>query len=184
MRWLARGLTWSVILAVAAVLVTTVVLPRVAGGTPYTVLTGSMKPDLGPGTLVVVRPVDPGDVGIGTVITYQLKSGEPTVVTHRVVAVAMGPDGEPKFQTQGDANEVPDAAWVRPIQIKGQLWYSVPMLGRANTLLNGEQRQWAIYGVAALLLGYAAQMWVGAYRHRRLKDEEVRDAPREAPAPA
>ena len=46
-------------------------------------LTSSMEPGLPPGTLVIVKPIDPVDVRIGTVITYQLESGKPTVVTHR-----------------------------------------------------------------------------------------------------
>ena len=70
-----------------------------------------MKPSMPPGTLVVVRPTPVDEIGIGSVITYQVESGEPTVVTHRVVAQGIGATGEPVFRTQGDANDVPDATW-------------------------------------------------------------------------
>ncbi len=63
-------------------------MPRLGGATPYTVLTSSMEPEYPPGTLVVVRPVPIEEIGIGDVITYQLESGEPTVVTHRVVGLS------------------------------------------------------------------------------------------------
>ena len=84
--WCRRLAAWLVVGASLAALVVGVLLPRMAGATPYTVLTGSMTPNLPPGTLVVVRPVDAGTIGTDSVITYQLASGEPEVVTHRVVA--------------------------------------------------------------------------------------------------
>ncbi|RZI86995.1 MAG: signal peptidase I, partial [Microbacterium sp.] len=129
---------------------------------PYTVLTGSMRPDLPPGTLVVVRPVQIDDLAVGDVITYQLRSGRPTVVTHRVVASGFRADGTTVLTTQGDANGVPDVRPVRAEQVRGRLWYAVPHLGRVNTALDGAQRQTAVYVVAAALLLYAASMFVGA----------------------
>ena len=42
-----------------AVLALTIVIPRLTGSTPYTVLTGSMVPTYPPGTLIVVKPEDP-----------------------------------------------------------------------------------------------------------------------------
>lgn len=117
--WLGQVLAWSCVVAVAAVLTVTVLVPRLAGATPYTVLTGSMSPGLPAGSLVVVRPVAPDAVGVGAVITYQLESGEPAVATHRVVAVETAINGDLAFVTQGDANEVADAEPVRPVQIKG-----------------------------------------------------------------
>lgn len=167
MGWLGQVLAWSFVIAVAAVLAVTVVVPRFAGATPYTVLTSSMRPGMPPGTLVVVKPVDPAQLGVGEVVTYQLKSGEPAVVTHRVVAVTSAINGERTFVTQGDANEAPDPLPVRPVQIKGQRWYSVPYLGRVNTLLNGSQRQDGVIVVAVLLLAYAAFMFTGSIAERR-----------------
>ncbi len=167
--------TWSVILSAAAALMVSVAVPRIAGGTPYDVLTGSMRPDLPPGTLVVVRPTPIEDIAIGDVITYQLESGEATVVTHRVVGIGVGVDGDRVLQTQGDANEKFDPQPVREVQIKGELWYSVPQLGRLHQALTGQERQWAVYAVAFLLLGYAAMAWGGALRSRLRRREELDD---------
>ncbi len=44
---------------VVLVLGVVVVVPKVGGATAYTVLTGSMRPTMPPGTLVVVKPVKP-----------------------------------------------------------------------------------------------------------------------------
>lgn len=165
-RFASQVFLWLVILAAVAAVALAVAIPRIAGGTPYTVLTGSMEPDLPPGTLVVVRPVDAEDIALGDVITFQLESGKPTVATHRVVAVGTRLDGEQVFTTQGDANGIPDRNPVRAVQVQGRLWYSVPYLGHLNSVLTGRQRQSAVLVVAALLVGYAAFMFVAALRER------------------
>lgn len=163
---------WSVILVVAAVLAVAVLIPRLGGATPYTILTGSMTPGMPPGTLVVVKPVPMDQIGVGTVITYQLHSGEPTVVTHRVVAVGVNALDERVFTTQGDANEAADPAPVRPVQVRGERWYAVPKLGYLNTWLNGDQRQLAVYVVAGGLGMYALWMFGSSFVDRRRRDRE------------
>ncbi len=165
--WLGQVLAWCFVIATAGVLAVTVLVPRLGGATPYTVLTSSMEPGMPPGTLIVVKPVGPDELGVGTVITYQLESGQAPVVTHRVVAVETAINGERTFVTQGDANDAPDPEPVRPVQIRGRLWYDVPHLGHVNALLTGAQRQLVVYGVAALLLGYAAFMFATGFRGRR-----------------
>lgn len=165
--WLGQVLAWLVIGSVVIVLAVAVVIPRVAGATPYTILTSSMTPGMPPGTLVVVKPVSPDDISIGTVITYQLNSGDPTVVTHRVVAQGFDLAGNASFTTQGDANDSPDENPVLPVQIKGERWYSVPQLGRLTNVIDNDQRQIAVIAIVTALFGYAAIMFVGAARDRR-----------------
>ena len=165
--WVVHVLAWVVILGVVAALASAVLVPRLFGATPYAVLTSSMRPALPEGTLVVVRPAGPGTIGIGSVITYQITSGEPAVVTHRVVAQAVDGAGSPIYRTRGDANAAPDAGWVKPVQVKGKVWYAVPQLGRVNAALSGPDHQLAVYLAAAGLLGYAAFMFTGALRERR-----------------
>lgn len=172
-RWVCRVASWVVVLSAASVLVVGVLVPRLAGATPYTVLTGSMRPAMPPGTLVVVRPVDPEDIGVGTVVTYQLKSGDQSVVTHRVVTQGLDAQGAPIFRTQGDANDVPDELWVRPVQIRGEKWYSVPYLGYASNALTGDQRQVGVYSLAGLLLAYAASVYIKAIRRRLRRPDET-----------
>lgn len=165
MGWVGRVLAWMVILGIGSIVMIAVLIPRIAGATPYVVLTGSMRPAMPPGTLVVVKPVKGEDVAIGDVVTYQLKSGEPTVVTHRVVAMNSF-QGKPIFQTQGDANNAPDEKWVRQVQIRGVAWYAVPYLGYVTSAITGEQRRIALVVVVTFLLGYAGYMFVSAGRDR------------------
>ncbi len=166
-RFAATVLAYVVLLAAVGALLVAVVVPRLTGSTPYTVLTGSMSPHVPAGSLVVTRPVDPSTLRVGDVITYQLRSGRPTVVTHRISAMGVNARGERLITTQGDANDVPDAAPVRDVQVRGVVWYHVPYLGRVNSALDGSQRRLAVQVVAGGLLLYAAWMFGGAARARR-----------------
>jgi signal peptidase len=152
--------------AAIALLVIAVLVPMAAGGRAYTVLTGSMSPALEPGSLAMVKPVDTEDIGVGSVITYQLESDKPEVVTHRVVTMGLREDGSPVFRTKGDANATPDAAWVRPVQVVGSVWYAVPYVGRLNSLMNPQHRDLLVRAIAVSLLAYGLFELLLAARER------------------
>jgi signal peptidase I len=140
---------------VSATAITALVLvPRIAGATPYTILTGSMEPDMPPGTIVVVKPLPFDEIRQGDVITYQIESGKPMVVTHRVVGVDVVA-GETRLVTQGDANNAPDAVSVREVQVKGVVWYHVPWVGHATSLLDDSSKGIAVRVLGGALLAYA-----------------------------
>ena len=167
LSWFGQVLAWLVILGVVVILAAAVLVPRLSGATPYTVLTGSMEPTYPPGTLVVVKPVDQDRVRVGDVVTFQLESGKAAVATHRVTDIVHNLGGETRFITKGDANESPDPEQVRAVQVRGKLWYSIRYLGYASSAISGGQRQLAVYLAAAGLLGYASCMFVVAFRDRR-----------------
>lgn len=164
--WLWRVAVWVVLLGSAALLLIAVLIPRVSGATPYTILTGSMRPTMPPGTLVVVKPAEIDQIKVGDVVTYQMESGRPTVVTHRVVALVSSLSGERSLRTQGDDNPVADSELVRPVQVRGTVWYSVPFLGRLSLLFTGGERQLGVYAAAGGLALYAAWMFGGSLRER------------------
>lgn len=167
MWWWVRSIfVWLVILGAIAAITVAVLIPRLGGATPYTVLTGSMQPNYPPGTLVVIKPAEIDDIRVGDVITYQLESGQHAVATHRVVDRRTNLRGETIFITQGDANSIPDAEPVQPVQIRGKLWYSVPYLGYVNNAISGQMRQVVTYGVVTVLVLYAAYMFTGSVRDR------------------
>lgn len=165
-RHLVRAVSWVVLLGATALVTLAVLVPRVAGATPYTVLTGSMSPAYPAGTLVVVRPVALADVRVGDVVTYQLRSGEPAVATHRVVGVGWTAGGERILTTRGDANSVADAEPVREVQLRGEVWYSVPWVGRLNVLLSPDQHQLLVQLAAGALFLYAAGVLLRGWRSR------------------
>ncbi|MFC5495669.1 signal peptidase I [Nocardioides caricicola] len=160
-------LSWFVMFAIGAMLMASLVVPRLAGAATYVIETGSMRPHLPPGTMIAVQPADASAVKVGDVITYQLRSGDPTVVTHRVVAVGYDGEGQMRWQTQGDANPAADRLWVRPAQLRGRLWYGVPMLGHVTAIVTQQQRRVIVGAAAVGLIGYALTQFGSAWRDRR-----------------
>jgi signal peptidase len=140
-----------------------IVVPRVAGAVPLNVLSGSMNPTIRTGSVVVVRPVDVESLRIGDVITYQVRSGDPTLVTHRIVGISAG-SGEPTFRTKGDANDTIDRGVVRSVQIRGKVWYAVPVVGYVTNALETDQRGWGARVLAGGLIVWALWLVGGALR--------------------
>ena len=177
-HFVGMGLSAGLLALMVALAAAVIVIPALFGGVPLTVLTGSMEPTLPPGTLVVVRPTPVQDIRVGNVVTYQIRSGEAAVVSHRVLSRSVSTDGTTTFITKGDNNDSPDANPVTPAQIKGTVWYSVPLLGYVNDAVNGPGRAWVTPGLAAVLFAYSGYMLVGAtlstWRKRRALTRTVR----------
>lgn len=136
------------------VIVAFVLVPRLIGATPYTVLTDSMTGTAPAGSIVVVRPVPFEELGMGDIITYQLRSGEPTVVTHRVVGIDVVGQ-ETRLRTQGDANPAPDASPVREEQVRGKVIYHAPWVGYLSAALGPGTRIVLARVLGVVLIGYA-----------------------------
>ena len=157
---------WAVLTGLVALLLAAVLVPRAVGADAYTVLSASMQPTLDPGSLVIVRPTETEDIGVGSVITFQLRPGEPEVVTHRVVAQGLDEQDRPVFHTEGDANSIPDATWVRPEQVRGTVWYALPYVGYLSPLLPADVRELLVALIGAALLAYGAAMFLSTARER------------------
>ncbi|MBX3193615.1 MAG: signal peptidase I [Microbacteriaceae bacterium] len=162
--YLRVSLSVTFLVALLALAAAVIVVPAATGSRPLTVLTSSMEPTLPPGTLLVVSPVEPEDIRIGDVVTYQIRSGDPTVVTHRVIAVSKSAGGEYAFTFKGDNNAQPDPDQIREVQIEGRLWYSVPYIGWVNTWVNGEARSYVVPVLAGGLFAFALWMVVSGLR--------------------
>jgi signal peptidase I len=175
--YLRTGLTWGVVSVVAALGAVTLVVPAVTGSTPLAVLSPSMEPTLPVGTLVVVQPSAPQDVRLGDVITYQLKAGDPTLVTHRVVEVRSVSTGEFEFLTKGDANGAVDPTVVTQAQLKGKAWYSVPLVGFVSVAVSGAVGPMVVPILGAALLAYGAYaVLTGVLARARRKQKLASDA--------
>lgn len=163
---IGTGLSVGLLALVALVALLAIVVPAAVGGRALTVLTSSMEPVYPAGTLVVVKPTPPREIGIGDVLTYQLRSGEPILVTHRVIAIANNPDGTRLFTTKGDANDVADADPVMEVQVVGTVMYAIPYMGWANTAVNGDARAWILPIIVGGLLVYAVWMVISHFRDK------------------
>jgi len=168
-HYLGVALSAAVLVLVAALAALVIVIPAVFGATALTVLTSSMAPDYPPGSLIVTKPTPVDDIRVGDVITYQIESGKPAVISHRVITRSISTDGDTTFVTKGDNNAVADTDPVRAVQVKGTLWYTIPLLGWVNTAVAGESRGILVPLVAGSLFAYAAWLFLSAFFGRRTR---------------
>lgn len=165
-RWLARLLMVAVIGLIFAAATVVTVLPRATHGAALTVLSGSMTPKLPVGSVVLIRPVDPGTLHVGDVATYQKEPGKAEYVTHRIVAIDTSTTPT-TFTFKGDANNGPDIDPVPATAIRGKAWFSVPYLGAIRDAVHTKGMLFLLAIVA--LVGYALVQLASAVRDRRRK---------------
>ena len=166
-RALGLGASAALLLATLIIAFFVVALPALVGGQALTVLTNSMSPSMPPGTLVVVRPTPFDEIAPGDIITYQILSGQPEVVTHRVQQRLVASDGTVSFITRGDNNNTADAAPVHEVQVRGTVWYTVPLLGWVNNALTGQTRALVVPLLALACFVYAGYAFISAAVSRR-----------------
>ena len=173
---IGTGVSYVALCLAALAALALVVVPMLTGSQTYSVLTSSMAPKYAPGTFLVVKPTPFDELGVGDIITYQIESGSPAVITHRITAVGAEQSGETVFTTKGDNNDVEDELPVREIQVKGKLFYAVPFVGFiANGLGNSDRGAIAQWGAVALM-GYGVVTLVrGALTKKRNEDSAPRE---------
>lgn len=96
--------------------------PKFLGMTPLIILSGSMKPTIMPGDVVIIREQAPSRYELGDVATYQ--AGDRTY-THRIVGEAGG-----SFILKGDSNNVADDT-VTADRFIGKVVLRIPKIGVA-----------------------------------------------------
>lgn len=184
LRWGSRVLFTAIVAAVLALIAVLLVIPRLTNGAALTVLTGSMEPEIPVGSVVMIRPVDPGTLRVGDVATYQVSPGREVFITHRIVRIDDS-TSPASFVFKGDANRGEDTEPVPAGAIRGQVWFHVPHLGAVRDSVQGK----AGLGLLAMLLlgGYAVAQLLSALRERRAgrgtSASVAAPAPTELPAP-
>ncbi|PFG39092.1 signal peptidase [Georgenia soli] len=177
LRRALNPLLWLILGLLAAVALAIIVVPRVLGWVPLTVLTGSMEPTIPTGSQVIVEPLegdaDAEQLQIGDVVTFMPYPDDQTLVTHRIVSRSVSTDGSVSFTTQGDANNAADPWEITATQLRGEVRYHVPYAGYVANALDGNQKSAGIVVVAAILFGYAALQLVSAVRDARRPKQDV-----------
>jgi signal peptidase len=154
-RWPLMIATW-VAWGLAIGLVTAVTLPIAFGMHPLTVLTGSMRPGIQPGDMVVDQPIPASDIRVGDIVTFQ-DPHENRTITHRVRRIEIS-DGQARVITRGDANDTVEK-WQIPATGKvGRVEYMVPKIGFPVTWSHTRNGRLAMVSLPALLLTISALM--------------------------
>lgn len=167
LRRVAETLLVVAAVALLAVVSAVVLVPSVMGWVPLTVLSGSMEPTYPTGSQVVVERVDTPEqmatIKAGDVITFLPRPDDATLVTHRVMSVAVTSDGARQFVTRGDNNNAADPNPVGSHQVRGRVLYHVPWVGWVANSLTAENKAMGTIVVAAGLIGYALWHAVRAF---------------------
>ncbi|ELC8348227.1 signal peptidase I [Clostridium perfringens] len=101
---------------------------KAVGFRTYSILSGSMEPEINTGDLAIVKSIDFEDVKVGDIITFKY---EGKVVTHRVVE-----KNEEGFITKGDNNNANDTEIVRGEDLIGKVLFHMPFLGYVTVFLS------------------------------------------------
>ena len=105
--------------------------PRFVGLESYTVVSGSMEPEIPVGSAVYVKKRAFEEISEGDVITFLTEHGKMRV-THRVTAVD---EEEKMFATKGDANDHADGQMVKWENVCGVVVCSLPGVGYLQNFL-------------------------------------------------
>lgn len=162
LQYLILALSIVLLAAVLAIAVLVIVIPKATNSVPLTVLTPSMVPHFPPGTLVIDKKVNPSSLRVGDIATYQIESGKPAVITHRIIAINNGSNGVTTFVFKGDNNAVRDPSDIMAKQIQGKVWYSLPVIGYVSNWMNGGNRGLFTIISALALFAYTGYTIVSA----------------------
>jgi signal peptidase I len=128
------------VLATLLLLVLVSVLPVLVGWQSTVVLSGSMRPELSPGDVAIVRPVPTADLQPGQVLLVDDPDVPGRLRMHRLVEFEAG-----GLRLRGDANPAADNSLVDPSAVHGVGTVRLPMMGLPAV--------WADAGRTAPLVG-------------------------------
>ena len=139
---LCSGLGMLLLVAVIAACIPLAV-PKLLGCSAYTVVSGSMAPEIPVGSLVIAQPVEPARIAAHDVIAFD--SGG-VVVTHRVVENRRE---QQELVTKGDANAGNDMAAVPYDAVIGKIVVHIPTLGQLLLLFSSWGGKLCVLCIAA-----------------------------------
>jgi len=122
-------------------------VPQLFGYELYTVISGSMEPEIPVGSLVFIKATDPADAKPEDVVAFYGARDSAAIITHRVVEnhVVTG-----ELITKGDANQTNDMNPVEYANFIGTVVRSIPKLGAAAQMMTSFEGKVAAGGVIGL----------------------------------
>ncbi len=101
---------------------------------PTLVASGSMRPVIDVGDVIIISKVSPDSIITGDVIQFRTQGDYPVI--HRVIGI-VETEGSKLFITKGDANNRPDADPVLPGNVVGKAVFTVPKIGWVAIWIKG-----------------------------------------------
>lgn len=142
--WALAGALLAAVLAVVA--------PYAAGGRSYTVLSGSMEPQIATGDVVGEQRISPAQMRSGDIVTFQDPDRPGRMITHRVRSVRER-EGNFDVVTKGDANDTTERWSIAADGQLGRVRYRVGHVGYALVFLRGPAGILLLVVLPAVALG-------------------------------
>ena len=133
-------------------------VPRVMGYQIYSVVTGSMEPEIPVGRMVYVKSIAPKELKEKDVVAFYGGRDTNAIITHRVVNNNLISG---QITTKGDANKTEDMNPVSYSDVIGIVEYTIPKAGALAQIFTSTQGKIATAGVvgAAVLLHIVASLF-------------------------
>jgi signal peptidase I len=130
------------------------------GYKPVAVYSGSMRPTIPVGGLVLDRAIPSKEVRVGDVITFSDPYVKGRLVTHRVIDILQTPHGL-AYRTKGDANPGRDPWTIRLTGQVGRVSFGVPVAGYILFYAHTREVRSLLISLAALslLVGVLRRIW-------------------------
>ena len=145
-----------------------VAIPRLAGYEVYNIVSGSMEPAIGVGSVVYVKPCRPHDMKAGDIPAFYVNGD---VIVHRIVRNDID---EKVLFTKGDANAAEDMNPVPYNMVIGRVERVIPQLGNLIVLYTSRQGKVCVLGflIAGMLLVWLSAR-VSPSRKERIENERL-----------
>ena len=147
------------------------------------VLSGSMRPGLPVGGVVITERVPVSSLHVRDVVVLHRPDQPQELVVHRIISLTPGPSGL-IVQTQGDANDVPDP-W--KVTLRGgtayRAIYTVPLIGYAAVWAHNPDGRRTLMAIGLLMIVGAAAVVLIARRRRGARDDDPDDHLPDVPDP-
>lgn len=155
--------------ALALVAVVVIGLPLATDHKWRTVETGSMRPTLEPGDVILAAPMDRAAETGDMIVFVDPVHGDRDVV-HRLVDV----DAEGRLVTQGDANSSVDPWTLHPDDVTGVVTLTVPRIGFIVQAMDTKAGILGFLVVPSLMIiGFESRVWYRFIRYGREAFEPV-----------
>lgn len=148
----------SFFLIIVILLCIPLTLPRLLGYQIYTVVSGSMEPEIPTGSLVFVHDQAPEEIVKGDVIAFYSSAANGAIITHRVV---QNNTVSGEFITKGDANSAEDMNPADYDFLIGKVILAIPVFGRILAVVvttSGKLTAAGLIVIAVILHGIAGKL--------------------------
>ena len=149
-------------------------VPRIGGYSIMKIISGSMEDEIPEGSYILIREIDPAEVGEGDIITFYSSDymiyGLPN--THRVVEPPIVTDEGIEFVTKGDANPINDKVTAKGEDLIGIYVRRLDGLTKFSDALEGGGMFIIMIVLEAFIFAMAAMMFLKNKRAQIEKEKE------------